>query len=64
MLLKIHEIRFYDYYTWLSKNVMLLVFLKWGKDERESLPTTELVAYFIYEWNGRIFAGKRKSSSY
>lgn len=28
MFLKIHEIQFYDYYTWLSENVMLLAFLK------------------------------------
>lgn len=60
MLLKIHEIRLYDYYTWLSENVMLLVFLKWVKDKRESLPATELVAYFIYEWNGRIFCGEEE----
>lgn len=60
MLLKIHEIRFYDYYTWLSENVMLLVFLKWVQDKRESLPATELVAYFIYEWNGRIFCGEEE----
>lgn len=58
MLLKIHEIRFYDYCTWLSENMMLLVFLKWVKDKRESLPTTELEVYFIYEWNGRIFCGE------
>lgn len=62
MFLKMHAIRFYDYYTWLSKNVMLLAFLKRVKDKRESLPATELVPYSISERSGRIFAGKRRSS--
>lgn len=58
MFLKIHEIQFYDYYTWLSENVMLLAFLKWAEDKRERLPVAELVPYFIYGWSGRIWMGK------